>query len=348
MFLYIILTILAGATGGLIFNKLKVPGGLLIGSMAGAALLNIAGGCAYMPSDSKVLIQMVAGAFIGCSMEKSDIQRLRHIIRPAAIMLFALLILNLAAGFLIFAVSPLDLTTSLMSAVPGGISDTPILAADMGADGPKVAVMQLVRQILGIGILPPLIFLWDKKFGKQEQNLSANLEKRKKSGKKPLHCVLLTLAAAAAAGCIGKLSGIPSGTFVFAIVAVLVMKLAFDLAYIPKTLKKAVQVLSGCYLGSTVSFGDILEMRCLLLPFIIVVTGYVLNCWITGKIISQTCGFTRKEGMLITTPAGASDMALISADLGVSNTDIVILQVVRAVVVMTLFPQIVNFITAVA
>ena len=41
-------------------------------------------------------------------------------------------------------------------------------------------------------------------------------------------------------------------------------------------------------------------------------------------------------------------MALISADLGVENTDIVILQVIRAVVVMSLFPQIIGWIIMLA
>jgi uncharacterized membrane protein AbrB (regulator of aidB expression) len=74
------------------------------------------------------------------------------------------------------------------------------------------------------------------------------------------------------------------------------------------------------------------------------VLGYLANCYFTGKIIRKTCGFTRKESMLITTPAGASDMALISADMGVENTDVIIMQVVRAVTVMTFFPQIINLI----
>ena len=343
--LYMLLTIIIGGVFGYILFKLNVPGGLLIGSMVGGAALNIGFAAAYMPSGSKVLIQIVAGAFIGCSMEKSDVKRLPKIIKPAGIMLAALLILNLGAGFLIYAVSPLDLLTSFMSVVPGGIADTPIIAADMGADGPKVAVMQLVRQILGIGVFPALIYLWDKKRKDGiTENENANRDKRRKSKTKSWQAFIVTLAVASVFGMLGKMSGLPSATFVFPIISVLVLKLMFDFAYIPKWAKRCAQVLSGCYLGSTVTMNDVLDMRYLIVPLIIIIVGYMLNCFITGGIISKTCGFTRKEGMLITTPAGASDMALISADLGVENTDVVILQVVRAVVVMSLFPQIIGFI----
>lgn len=48
--------------------------------------------------------------------------------------------------------------------------------------------------------------------------------------------------------------------------------------------------------------------------------------------------------MLIASPAGASGMALIMDDMGVQNTDVVIMQVARAGVVMAVFPQIVNLV----
>ena len=60
------------------------------------------------------------------------------------------------------------------------------------------------------------------------------------------------MAVAAVFGILGKISGITAGTFVFSIIAVLILKLVFDFAYIPKWLKKCAQVLSGCYLGSTI------------------------------------------------------------------------------------------------
>ncbi|MGN0266834.1 MAG: AbrB family transcriptional regulator [Lachnospiraceae bacterium] len=345
MVVYLILTVFVGSSLGYLLYKLKIPGGLLIGSMLGAALLNICFRAAYMPSKTKILVQIVAGAFIGCSMEKSDVKRLPRIITPAAIMLGFLLILNLCAGFLIYLVSPLDLITSLMSVVPGGISDTPIIAADMGADGPKVAVMQLVRQILGIGVFPALIYMWDQhRTVSDGENINANKDKRQKSKTKSWQAFVITLIIAAIFGLLGKKSGLPSATFVFPIISVLILKLVFDFSYIPKWTKQCAQVLSGCYLGSTVSFSDVLELQYLLFPVLIIIVGYMLNCFFTGKLISKACGFTRKEGMLITTPAGASDMALISADLGVENTDVVILQVVRAVVVMSVFPQIISVI----
>lgn len=341
----LLITLVVGAAFGFLFYKLKVPGGYMVGAVVAVAAINIIWGAGYMPKDSKTLVQIIAGAFIGCSMEKSDVRRLPKIIKPALIMLLAFLLLNLITGFIIYLVSPLDLVTSLMSTVPGGISDTPIIAAGMGADAPKVAIMQIVRQVLGIGVIPSLVVLYDKRRKRGDTAIrEANKEKREKSKTKSWQALTVTLIVAAIFGVIGKWSGFPSGSFVFPIIAVLILKLKFDFAFLPKWMKQGAQVLSGCYIGSVISMKDVIDMRHLLLPLVIIVVGYIANCFGTGILISKTCGFSRKEAMLITTPAGASDMALISSDIGVENTDVVILQVVRAVVVMTLFPQIVHLI----
>lgn len=347
---YLFLTLTIGSIFGLAAAKMKIPGGLMVGAIVGVAALNIFFGSTYVPSQTKLFVQIIAGAFIGCIMEKSDVKRIPVIIKPTIIMILGFFVLNLFAGLLIHMVSPLDLVTSLMSVVPGGISDTPIIAAGMGADAPKVAVMQMARQILGIGIFPVLILAYDnrKKATQKDGERKANTEKRKKSKTKSWQSFFCTIIIATIAGIIGKMTGIPAGSFVFPIIAVLILKLVFDFAYIPRLAKKCAQVLSGCYLGSIIVLRDVLELRYLLIPLIIIVLAYMANCLLTGMIIRKTCGFTRKESMLITTPAGASDMALISADMGVDNTDVIIMQVLRAVIVMTFFPQIINLIVYLA
>ncbi|MDT8900346.1 AbrB family transcriptional regulator [Anaeroselena agilis] len=342
----LLLTLLAGGIVGYAFYKMKVPGGLMIGAVIGVAAINILFGAAYMPSETKTVTLIIAGAFIGGTVEKSDLKRLPYIAKPTIVMLVTFLVLNLVTGTIIYWIGPLDLVTSLMSAVPGGISDTPIIAAVMGADAPKVAVMQIVRQVLGIGIFPSMIMAYHsrKKTVESDDRREAFTGKREKSKTKSWAAFAATMVVAIIFGVAGKYSGLPAGAFVFSIISVLILKLTFDFAYLPRWAKQGAQVLSGAYIGSSIMMADILDMRYLLLPILVIVIGYAANCFITGKIISKMHGITEKEAMLITTPAGASDMALISSDMGVQNTDIVVMQIIRAVVVMTFFPQIISLI----
>lgn len=344
------ITLVVGVACGLLFKRMKVPAGFMVGAFVGVAVLNCLTEAAWVPNGTRTLVQVVAGAFVGCSMERSDVRRLRKIAGPVILMLAACLALMLLAGFSIHALSSLDLRTSLMCAVPGGINDTPIVAADMGADAPTVAILQLVRQILGIAVLPAAIAAFDKmreRAGSPDErgaSVLTNPDERKKSAQRSAASTVAALSVAGIGGLLGSATGIAGTTFAFAIVGVLVLKLVFDFACIPKQVKKACQMLAGCYLGTLLAPESLAGVPSLVAPIAIVVFFYTANCFLTGKAEQRLFGYGRKEGMLIASPAGASDMALIMDDMGIKNTDVVIMQVVRAVVVMGAFPQVVNLV----
>ena len=233
------LTIAVGIPCGLIAKRLRVPAGFMRGAFFGVSVLSIATGEAWLPTETRTLVQMVAGAFVGCSLERSDLVRLRGFLKPMVLLLAIFLLLNLVVGFLIWATSPLSLVTSLMCAVPGGINDTPIVAAAMGANAPDVTIMQLIRQVLGIGVFPIMIEAFDRlrtRQGHPDPGDAALGEdaKRVKSKQKSAASTATALAVAVIAGALGKASGIPGLTFTASIVAVSVLKLAFDFAFIPK------------------------------------------------------------------------------------------------------------------
>ena len=226
-----------------------------------------------------------------------------------------------------------------MCAVPGGMSDTPIIAADMGGNGGKVAVMQFSRLLAGIGLFSSLILTVTKneKISQQEMQV-----RKMSDGSKKPSAFVLTAVVAAVCGIIGKWSGVPVGALLFALIGVIALKLLFDKAYLPIWMKRAAQVLSGCYIGSSVTLQDVLELKELIPAVILLLLGYTAACLVIGSIISGLCGMSRRESMLAATPAGASDMALISADLGVQSPDLIVLQVVRMLVVISVFPQIIH------
>jgi membrane AbrB-like protein len=184
-----------------------------------------------------------------------------------------------------------------------------------------------------------------QKAGSKKANTTikaAGAAKREKSGANSVFALLCTLVVGFGAGFLGSLTGIPGGIFLFSIVGVLVLKLKFDFAYISPRIKNTILLVSGCYIGSLMTMEDVRGFRLLALPLLITLGGYIANCFITGKVLSQFCGFNRKEGMLCTTPAGAPDIVLSSADIGVENTDIIIIQIVRAILAAAVFPQIIN------
>jgi membrane AbrB-like protein len=234
-----------------------------------------------------------------------------------------------------------------MGAIPGGVTDTPIVAAEMGADTPAVAILQLARYIMGIALFPPMILAYDSVCTKRRQPESDTVAdgtsvKRETSGASSWQAFLCTMIAACIGGFAGRLSHIPAGTFLFSIIAVMILKLKFDFAFLPSRVKRFAQFISGCYIGGAITMGDVRNFRFLAIPIGIVLAGYILNCFFTGSALTKFCGFSRKEGMLITTPAGATDIALSAADMGITNPDIIIIQIFRSTIAIAVFPQIIN------
>lgn len=128
---------------------------------------------------------------------------------------------------MIHKVTDLDWITSFMCAVPGGMSDTPIIAADMGGNGGKVAVMQFSRLLAGIGLFSSLILTVTKneKISQQEMQV-----RKMSDGSKKPSAFVLTAVVAAVCGIIGKWSGVPVGALLFALIGVIALKLLFDKA----------------------------------------------------------------------------------------------------------------------
>lgn len=349
-----LLVILAvGFTFGFIFYKMKVPGGMMIGSLISVATFNIFCGIAYIPQSVKYISQIIAGAYIGCLVEKSDIKRFKYIIKPALLILTNYLFLNILLGFLIYHISDLDLITSMMGSIPGGMTDIPIISADMGADTPGVTVLQFIRMVICVSLFPGIISKVSHNDDKENNNVKINkivsISKGSISNKRDMIAFIQTMAVAAIIGMLGKVLKVPAGVLTFSIIGVMCFKLALNRATcMTRWAKMIAQALSGIYIGSGINYNDVLKLKGLIIPVILIVLCYLGNCFITGRVLSKYFGMSTKEGMLSTIPAGAADMALIASDIGVESTDIAILQIIRLIAVIALFPQIINIIVNIA
>lgn len=350
-----LLTLACSLALGIILWRLHVPGGMMIGAIIAAAALNISSGLASMPYAAKLTAQTIAGAFIGVSISRDDLRHLPRLIRPLLILLGCYLTVCLVTGFIVWRTSSVDLLTALMSCVPGGMSDVPIIAADMGADAPKVAVLHFVRMALGISVFPSLIRAIDRRAQSRDvaeasPQPAAEQPDVAPTAKKaqPLWAFPFCLLAGLAGGWLVRQLGIPAGTLVGSLLSTMLLRLRFGLGFLPPPVKKLAQAFSGAYIGCSVGYADLLELRFLILPAIVIVIAFAANCFFAGWLLRKRFGFERKMSMLAATPAGATDMALISSDIGVDDPDLVVIQILRMILVILLFPQLISLIVALA
>lgn len=348
-----IITLLVCTAAGLLMKRWKVPGGMLVGALIGGALLNVLTPYGYMPYAGRFSAQVAAGAYIGALFDRGQLKSVRRVWKPYLSIMFFFLAANLLAGFLIWKTGACDLMTALLCCVPGGMSDTPLIAADLGADVGTVAILQFVRMVTGVVVMPSVIALLVRP-GDPVPSEAPPLERTSAEAEpafqervpKTVPLAAVTVAVAAVGGGLGKAAGIPAGILVGAMAAVIVMNLTYGRAYLPMPLKRAAQVLSGAYIGCTLTAESIRQLRNLILPAVIILAVYIpmsLLCgWLNAKVFHRDT----RESMLSATPGGASDMALIAADLGVESADLMVTQVLRMVTVVLLFPQLVYHLCA--
>ena len=337
--LLLLLTLALGAVGGLLLFKLKVPGGMIVGAMVAVAVLNVLTEKAYLPPLARTITQILAGGYVACTVSQDDIRRFPKLFKPYLLVILSYLFLNLLCGFIIWKITPhITLFTALMCCVPGGMTDLPIIAADMGADVTKVAALQFVRMAVGLSLFPAVISLFIKR---QTGSAAAPVKKERKTGTWQQLCI--TLAIAAVFGFIGKKTGIPAGTMLFSVLSVLIYKMLGGTAYVSIKLRRVAQILTGVYIGTCFTRVNVTELLDMWPAALLLLAGFTINCIVMGFVTSRLTNLNRAEAMLVSTPAGASDMALVSADMGVTNPEVAVLHVLRLITVVTIFPHIIAF-----
>lgn len=158
----IIYTLLIGALGGYAGIKLKIPAGAMIGSMISVAVYNVLSQKGYVPSNFKLIAQIVIGSVIGLNFTLESFIELKKLIIPAIILVVGLTFFSVTLGLILFKITgsnlfksvAIDLPTALFSAAPGGLTDMVIMSESFGAQTHIVALLHLIRLITVLTVLP--------------------------------------------------------------------------------------------------------------------------------------------------------------------------------------------------
>ena len=339
--LHILLTLAVSALAGLLLQRLKVPAGMMIGALAAAAALTGTFHLGEMPEAAKTVSQLIAGVLIGCSTGREDLRQLKTLYKPVLTVIGALLLGNLVMGALLCAAGYSDLLTCLVCAIPGGIADVTLIAVDLGANPSKVLLVHFCRLVAGVALFPLLI---PHLAPPVEQETAPSLRGEPPAPPRPAPHngprLLVYFVLGWAASLLGNALHVPAATILFSLISSLALNLCGFSVSLPNALRRLAQVLSGAYIGCLLDpdlFGGPLTI---LSAVGITVVVLLANAYVFGRWMRRFLGIPLREGMLMLTPAGASDMALISADIGVVSPRLVLVQIFRLLAAIALFPQI--------
>lgn len=341
--LRLLITILVGAVGAFLFLKMKIPAGAMIGAIIFVSIFQIRFGIACFPKFIRVAVQMLSGAFVGQRITRGDIEELKTIVKPALLVFSCVMLLSLLTGFAIHGVSNLGLATGILASSPGGITDVVLIAADVGADPTQTTVLQLMRYFVSILLLPQINVALCRRFetadelGKESARRKTNITWKN---------LLLTALLTVVAGTLGKLSGLPAGTLVFAMVAVAGYNIKTENAFLPRELKIVAQCLAGINIGASITMTQVVLLPQLVIPTVLIIIDCFLINYGLGVLIYKVCGLDLATSLYSCVPAGLSDMALISLEQGGDASKVTVLQLVRFICVVAVMPIIIKSLCA--
>lgn len=157
-------TLLIGTAGGLTCYLLRIPGGALLGSMLAVGIYNCFKSQAFMPSQVRRGAQIVIGCLLGLNLNLNTFMELRAVLIPALVISTILLIWGIMTGFIVFRFCNLDMNTAFLSSSPGGMTELSLVAASLGGDGAKVAILHLTRLITIISVIPLILHVFERLF----------------------------------------------------------------------------------------------------------------------------------------------------------------------------------------
>lgn len=151
--------------------------------------------------------------------------------------------------------------------------------------------------------------------------------------------LLLTVLVAAAGSYLFYKLKIPAGALIGAIIFTAVFNILTDMGSFPGIMKTVMQAIAGSFIGQRITRRDIGELRQTLAGGVIMfvfMIGYTLA---VGFFINRVTSLDLPTSLVCSMPAGLSDTAIISADLGANATQTTVIHTVRTLYAILLLPQ---------
>ena len=334
----LILTLIIAILGGYLASKKKIPAAYMLGALFLVAIFNIFFNKAFLPNYFKFITQVATGTFIGSKFHSEDVKMLKKVIVPGMTMVVLMIAFSFLLSYLMSTFLGIDNLTSFFATAPGGIMDISLIAYDFKANTSQVALLQLIRLISVISFVP----FFTKKCYKRNTKEKISFEQEIKSEIKEEKSFLFTIIVGIIGGIVGYFSHLPAGTMSCSMALVAYFNVKTHKAYMPLTLRKIIQSFGGALIGAKVTLSDVIALKDLILPIILIIIGFCLMNVLVGFFLYKTTKFSLSTALLSASPGGMSDISLMAEDLGANGPQVASMQFLRAIFIVGVYPIIIK------
>jgi uncharacterized protein len=246
-----------------------------------------------------VVSQALVGVAMGASFELESLTGLGGRWFGVIVVVFGTLVVSLAAGLVLAALTGLDRPTALLGLVAGGASGIVSMSDELDADARLVAFMQYLRVLVVVLTAPLVVVLF---LGGSDGPGGAAAA----PGAGVAADLAYTAASCAGGLALGRLVPIPAGAVLLPLVVAAVLSgsgLAGD-AHVPGLVQDVAFALVGLQVGLRFTPATVRLAR-RLLPFVFAsIVGLVLACAVLAEVLELLAGVTYADAYLATTPGG--------------------------------------------
>jgi hypothetical protein len=166
----VFILLVAGSIAGLAFDKLRIPAGLILGSILASAVLYLSGVVAGATPDVILIpANVILGVMIAQRFESFSLAELRHFFSDGFAGFFIALAISCLGAGIASWFGGLSFALTLLAFAPGGLEAMTIMAFALDLDPAYVAAHQLARYI-GIVLLVPPLAAWLMRCERASQN----------------------------------------------------------------------------------------------------------------------------------------------------------------------------------
>jgi len=136
------------------------PAGAMVFPMIIIMILNVTTKVCSVPKSEKLVAQILAGMVVGCGIKAETFSSLSTTLIPVLILLASYFIINYFFSKYCKKKNYLDMKSAMFASAPGGATDMTLIAADLGADLTKIALIQVLRAIYVLAVMPSLVIFF--------------------------------------------------------------------------------------------------------------------------------------------------------------------------------------------
>ena len=328
--------VLAGAVGTtLLLDLAGVPSAALFGGLLAGLVRGLAGRTALdVPRAGTAAAQAVVAVSIGALVDLDTLAAIGEDWLPVLLVTVATLLLTVGAGLLLRLQPGISPVTGAFAMIAGGASGITAMARELGADDRMVAVLQYLRVLLIVVLMPVVA---TTVYGADP---GAGTAAAAPAGPGWPAGLAFTAACALVGVPLARLVRLP----VPALLGPLLVAAAADLsglsrgAQVPAVVEAAAFLLIGLQVGLRFTVASLRTVGRALPLALAIIVGLVLACAGLGLVLSAATGVSRLDAYLATTPGGLYAVLATATGTGADATFVLAVQVLRLFVMLLAAP----------